>query len=609
MKDLVKGGFDLVKNERRSLKFYLLCSKDPKSVKLIFKLLFLFIFVSAAMVQAQDSTRVTQALKSAAKLKKAVDKNDNKGVADAYVGMANDYYNQGNYAKSEEFLIKAKNLYQNLNDKKNLEAVTRKLAQSQEKQNKISPAISNYSMAAQMGYSEKSRTVNSNDVARLSSPTPEMKAEAIQNNINLSKKENVQAEVAAGYSQLADVNIQQKDVSKAEENLNAAYRISKKEAPQQALEINQKLADLYVENKKFDKAIEAKKKVLKEDFVKENSQEKVNQIQELADIYIKKNDPEEAVSLLKNAYGIALNKGHTMEAQKSVKKLDSLYAISGNTDASVHLYRDFLGRLPDLVSKDRSLVDNKILADTEERVSQLEKEKELKDELIRKKNVFNYGLIGALVLLTGLIVIIFRTLKKVQIKNKKIALQSLRREMNPHLEATKDFSYETIFITAFSQYSLQALNKSASYYILKPIDIQELILAVNKVAESLEKKEELNRNKILLENLKLKPEKQQLILPTLQGFDVVKTEDIVRLQADGNFTQVYLIDGSKKMVCRFLKHFDDLLESPFVRVHRSHIINTTFVKSYHKSGTVMLADDTEIEVSGSFKDNFLKVFS
>lgn len=177
------------------------------------------------------------------------------------------------------------------------------------------------------------------------------------------------------------------------------------------------------------------------------------------------------------------------------------------------------------------------------------------------------------------------------------------------LEATREYSYETIFITAFSQYSLQALNRSASYYILKPIDIQELILAVNKVAESLEKKEELNRNRILLENLKVKPEKQQLILPTLQGFDVVKTEDILRLQADGNFTQVYLTDGSKKMVCRFLKHFDDLLEHPFIRVHRSHIININFVKSYHKSGTVTLSDQTEIEVSGSFREHFLKVFS
>lgn len=177
------------------------------------------------------------------------------------------------------------------------------------------------------------------------------------------------------------------------------------------------------------------------------------------------------------------------------------------------------------------------------------------------------------------------------------------------LEATQEYPYETIFITAFSQYSLQALNRSASYYILKPIDIQELILAVNKVAESLEKKEELNRNRILLENLKVKPEKQQLILPTLQGFDVVRTEDILRLQADGNFTQVYLTDGSKKMVCRFLKYFDDLLEHPFIRVHRSHVININFVKSYHKSGTVTLSDQTEIEVSGSFKEHFLKVFS
>lgn len=177
------------------------------------------------------------------------------------------------------------------------------------------------------------------------------------------------------------------------------------------------------------------------------------------------------------------------------------------------------------------------------------------------------------------------------------------------LEATTEFSYETIFITAFSQYSLQALNKSASYYILKPIDIQELILAVNKVVENINNKEELDRNKILLENLKLKPEKQQLILPTLQGFDVVKTEEIIRLQADGNFTQVFLKNGSKKMVCRFLKHFDDLLETPFVRVHRSHIINSNFVKSYHKSGTVNLFDETEIEVSASFKDQFLKIFS
>ncbi|WET49185.1 histidine kinase [Chryseobacterium indologenes] len=445
------------------------------------------------ILMAQDSTKVSQVLKSAAKLKKAVDKNDDKGAAEVYVNMGTDYYNQGNYAKSEEYFTKAKMLYQKLNDKKNLESVTRKLAQSQEKQNKITPALSNYSMAAQMSYSEKSKVVNTNDVARLSSPTPELRAEAIQNNINISKKENEQASVAEGYSQLAEVNIQQKDIYKAEENLNNAYKISKKEAPQQALAINQKLADLYVENKNFDKAIEAKKKVLKEDFVKDNSQEKVNQIQELADIYIKKNDPKEAAELLKNAYGIALDKGHTLEAQKSVKKLDSLYAISGNVDASVQLYRDFLGKLPDLVSKDRSLVDNKILEDTEQRISQLEKEKELKDELIRKKNVFNYGLIGALILLTGLIVFIFRTLKKVQVKNKKIALQSLRREMNPHFIfnslnsvnhfiATNNELEANQYLTKFSKLMRGVMENSTDDFIpfQQELDLLQNYLALEK---------------------------------------------------------------------------------------------------------------------------------
>lgn len=442
---------------------------------------------------AQDTAKVSQAVRSVAKLRKAVDKNDDKGVADTYVTMATDYYNQGNYAKSEEYLVKAKALYQKLNDKKSLETVTRKLAQSQEKQNKIAPALSNYSMAAQMSYSEKSKTVNSNDVARLSSPTPELRAEAIRNNINISKKENDQGNVAEGYSQLADVNIQQKDIYKAEENLNNAYQISKKEAPQQALAINQKLADLYVENKNFDKAIEAKKKVLKENFVKENSQEKVNQIQELADIYIKKNDPKEAVDLLKNAYGIALDKGHTLEAQKSVKKLDSLYAISGNVDASMQLYRDFLSKLPSLVSKDRTLVDNKILEDTEQRISQLEKEKELKDELIRKKNIFNYGLIGVLILLTGLIVFIFRTLKKVQVKNKKIALQSLRREMNPHFIfnslnsvnhfiATNNELEANQYLTRFSKLMRGVMENSTDDFIpfQQELDLLQNYLALEK---------------------------------------------------------------------------------------------------------------------------------
>ena len=177
------------------------------------------------------------------------------------------------------------------------------------------------------------------------------------------------------------------------------------------------------------------------------------------------------------------------------------------------------------------------------------------------------------------------------------------------LEACKDLQFETIFVTAFSEYSLKALNQSAAYYLLKPISIEELIVAVNKVQHQIMNHEIFNRNKIIVENFhESKLEKQQVILPTLEGFEVVKMEEIVRLRGNGNFTDLYLNNGNKKMVCRFLKHFSEILPLPFIRVHKSHIINMNCVKSYNKGGIVTLNDGAEIEVSPTYKEDFLKNF-
>ena len=452
----------------------------------------LFLVMTFGTVAYSQSKVVEEVQVQSKKLKKAVDTKDESAQADSYYNIGETFFNDGNFQKSEEYYTKAKNIYEKLNDKPNIEKASRKLAQSQEKQNKITPAISNYSRAAEVAPS-KSRALNTNDVTRLSVNSAEAKEEAIQNNIQLNEKEKDKGDLAASYSQMADINIQQNNIPKAEANLKNAYKISKKEAPQQALEINQKLTDFYVENKNYDKAIEAKKTVLKEDFIKGNSKKEVEQIQELADIYIKKDDVGEAISLLKKSYGIALEKGHTLEAQKSVKKLDSLYNVSENTNASVQLYRDFLGKLPDLVAKDKSLVDEKILEDTEQRIAQLEKEKQLKDELIRKKNVFNYSLIGALLVLTVLIIFIFRTLKKVQVKNKKIALQSLRREMNPHFIfnslnsvnhfiATNNELEANQYLTKFSKLMRGVMENSTEDFIpfQQELDLLQNYLALEK---------------------------------------------------------------------------------------------------------------------------------
>ncbi|KQT18525.1 histidine kinase [Chryseobacterium sp. Leaf404] len=456
---------------------------------------FIVLLFSTRLFFSQEKSRNTaeEVVSESKMLKKAVDKKDESAEAESYFKIGESYFNASNFSKSEEYFLKSKNIYEKLNDKQNLEKVTRKLAQSQESQNKLKAAAKNYEVASNVGYSKSKKMQNSNDASRLSSNSVVMRMDAIQNNIQISEKENNKEDLAAGYSQMAEANLEVKNIPKAEANLTTAYNISKEESPQQALAINQKLTDLYVVNKDFDKAIAVKKKVLKEDFVKENSKKEVEQIQELADIYIKKDDPKEAINLLKKSYGIALEKGHTLEAQKSVKRLDSLYAISQNIDESVSLYRDFLGKLPDLVSKDKSLVDEKILEDTEQRISQLEQEKKLKDELIRKKNLFNYSLIVALILLIGLIFFIFRTLKKVQIKNKKIALQSLRREMNPHFIfnslnsvnhfiATNNELEANQYLTRFSKLMRGVMENSTEDFIpfQQELDLLQNYLALEK---------------------------------------------------------------------------------------------------------------------------------
>lgn len=177
------------------------------------------------------------------------------------------------------------------------------------------------------------------------------------------------------------------------------------------------------------------------------------------------------------------------------------------------------------------------------------------------------------------------------------------------LDACKDLNFQTIFVTAFTEYAIQALNMSAAYYLLKPVAIEDLILAVNKVSVAIQAEQQFNHNRFVVHNLQHQAE-QQLVLPTMEGFDVIPLKEVVRLRGNGNFTNVYTAEGKEFMVCRFLKHFETVLPGHFLRIHRSHIVNTHFIKSYHKGagGYLTLTDGMELEVSGSYKDSLLQHF-
>lgn len=161
--------------------------------------------------------------------------------------------------------------------------------------------------------------------------------------------------------------------------------------------------------------------------------------------------------------------------------------------------------------------------------------------------------------------------------------------------------FETVFVTAYDQYAKDALNQQAAYYLLKPIEIDELIKAVDIVTRIKRKEQDLHADLKLnpLHNSQLH---DKITVPTLEGFEVLPINDIKYCIADDNYTRIYLAKG-EKLVSKTLKHFEDLLvDKGFCRIHKSYLINTAHVTAYKKGkgGSVVLGT-AELPVSPSRK--------
>lgn len=180
------------------------------------------------------------------------------------------------------------------------------------------------------------------------------------------------------------------------------------------------------------------------------------------------------------------------------------------------------------------------------------------------------------------------------------------------LEQAGEQGFETVFVTAFSEYALKAIKVSASNYLLKPIDIDELIAAIDKVREEHALKNDHVHTRILIENSTIANRQQhRIVLPTLEGFEVLTIKDIVFCEAEDNFTRFQLLDGSKRLICRTLKFYEELLgDFDFVRIHKSHLINRNYVAKYlkGKGGQVVMSTGDVLELSPTRKADFLEHF-
>ena len=408
--------------------------------KLFHILLLILLTLYSGLIYSQGKSSFSRdgVNKAASKLTKSLDENaDQEKIAEEYGILAKELTEKGEYSKAEEYLKRSIHIYSKQNKKDKLYNLNRELARILEIQKKYDEAIKVYTEAAAFTSDKEQKQICENDINRLKyNSLPEKKSAYIQQNISLIEKKGTSAEKTEVYQQMAETNIQlnQKDmaIENYEKALSNAIGQRSDEKQIEVTKIQNKIAEVYISDKQYDKAIEINKEIVKEAAKTENIDRQIEQLQSLSSVYFIDNKKEQGITSLKKAYDLALEKGKTIEAKKSLELLTAQYLKEKNYKQSIDLYQGFLQKLDTLIRSDSSLIDAKVFQLTENKIRQLEKERVLKDQLIKGKNTLNTVLIISIILMILLLLLIIRSLYLNKVKNKKIALQSLRREMNPH---------------------------------------------------------------------------------------------------------------------------------------------------------------------------------
>lgn len=177
------------------------------------------------------------------------------------------------------------------------------------------------------------------------------------------------------------------------------------------------------------------------------------------------------------------------------------------------------------------------------------------------------------------------------------------------LEKLPEVNFELVFTTSYDQYAIKAIRFSALDYLLKPVDREELQLAVQKVSQSI--------NQPLPQQLEILLQKmqqpagfvQRIALPTMEGLQLVPIDSIISCASNSNYTIFFLKNKEKITVSRTLKETEEMLEEhAFLRVHHSYVVNLNEIHKYVKGegGYLVMSDNSNIDVSRSRKEFLLQ---
>jgi len=178
------------------------------------------------------------------------------------------------------------------------------------------------------------------------------------------------------------------------------------------------------------------------------------------------------------------------------------------------------------------------------------------------------------------------------------------------LKKLETISFEIVFTTAYNKYAIDAIKISALDYLLKPIDAEELGIAINKCRQNLSKKNNNEKIDVLLKNLNQHHALERtLTLASVDGIRFIKMKDIVRLEASGRYTKFHLANKEVILSSRTMGDFEETLSTnEFFRIHETHIINLLYIDRFHKGNNyVLLTDKTELPLARRRKEDFLKI--
>jgi two-component system, LytTR family, response regulator len=178
------------------------------------------------------------------------------------------------------------------------------------------------------------------------------------------------------------------------------------------------------------------------------------------------------------------------------------------------------------------------------------------------------------------------------------------------LNQLQPLDFQVIFVTAFDNYAIRAFKYSAVDYLLKPVDVDDLRNAIARVNERPKADNLAQQMQVLLENVgKLQLSQRKLAIPTLTGLIFVPVQEILRFEANGNYTTIHKCNGEQIMATRTIKEYEDVLpENIFCRIHNSHIINLARIREYQKGrgGIVIMEDGSVIEVATRRREEFMR---